>query len=99
MIEVQEVEEIANPIAEVQQWVLKDALRKHFSYAYSNGQIGWPKRFTQFQKEAMPLLLVRTAFLLLRLNTNNCLLFNKYSNQWREQSEYVVHICTSVLRT
>ena len=63
MIEVQEVEEIANPIAEVQQWVLKDALRKHFSYAYSNGQIGWPKGFTQFQKEAMPLVLVRTAFL------------------------------------
>ncbi len=58
MIEVQEVEEIANPIAEVQQWVLKDALRKHFSYA-------------QFQKEAMHLLLVRTAFLFLRLNTNN----------------------------
>ena len=60
MIEVQEVEEIA---AEVQQLVLKDALRKHFSYAYSNGQIRWPKGFTQFQKEAMPLLLVRTAFL------------------------------------
>ena len=40
MEEVEEVEEEVNPIAEVQQWVLKDALRKHFSYAYSNGQIG-----------------------------------------------------------
>jgi hypothetical protein len=58
MEEVEEVEEEINPIAEVQRWVLKDALRTHFSYAYSNGQIEWPKRFTQFQKQAMPLLLV-----------------------------------------
>ncbi len=64
MEEVEEVEELPNPIAEVQQWVLKDALRKHFSYAYSNGQIQWPKRFTQFQKLAMPLLMVRTSSLL-----------------------------------
>ena len=55
---VVEVEEEVNPIAEVQQWVLKDALRKNFSYAYSNGQISWPKRFTNFQKDAMPLLMV-----------------------------------------
>jgi hypothetical protein len=60
MEEVEKVEEEVTPIAEVQQWVLKDALRKHFSYAYSNGQIGWPKRFTHFQKQAMPLLLVWT---------------------------------------
>jgi hypothetical protein len=60
MEEVEEVQELANPIAEVQQWVLKDALRKHFSYAYSNGRIQWPKRFTHFQKQAMPLLMVRT---------------------------------------
>ena len=65
MEEVEEVEELPNPIAEVQQGVLKDALRKHFSYAYSNGQIHWPKRFTHFQKQAMPLLRVRTCFLLL----------------------------------
>ena len=64
MEEVEEVEELPNPIAEVQQWVLKDALRKHFSYAYSNGQIQWPKRFTHFQKQAMPLLMVRTFSLL-----------------------------------
>ena len=64
MEEVVEVEELPNPIAEVQQWVLKDALRKHFSYAYSNGQIHWPKRFTHFQKQAMPLLMVRTFSLL-----------------------------------
>ena len=30
---VVEFEEEVNPIAEVQQWVLKDALRKHYSYA------------------------------------------------------------------
>ena len=47
MDEVEEVEEDVNPIAEVQQWVLNDALRKHFSYAYSNDQIGWPKRFKE----------------------------------------------------
>ena len=41
---------------EQQQWVFKDALRKHLSYAYSNGQIQWPKRFTNFQKKSMPLL-------------------------------------------
>ena len=64
MEEVQEVEELPNPIAEVQQWVLKDALRKHFSYAYSNGQVQWPKRFTQFQKLAMPLLMIWTSSLL-----------------------------------
>ena len=64
MEEVGEVEEEVNPIAEVQQWVLEDVLRKHFSYAYSNGQIGWPKRFTQFQKQAMPLLLVWTFYCL-----------------------------------
>ena len=65
MEEVEEVEEVPNPIAEVQQWVLKDALRKHFSYAYSNGQIRWPRRFTHFQKQAMPFLMVRTFSLLL----------------------------------
>ena len=61
---VEEVEEVANPIVAVQQWVLKDALRKHFSYAYSNGQICWPKRFTNFQRQATPLLLVRTLLLI-----------------------------------
>ena len=65
MEEVEEVEELPNPIAEVQQGVLKDALRKHFSYAYSNGQIHWPKRFTHFQKQAtMPLLMVTFSILL-----------------------------------
>ena len=65
MEEVEEVAEVPNPIAEVKQWVLKDALRKHFAYAYSDGHIGWPKRLTHFQKQAMPLLLVRTFLLLL----------------------------------
>ena len=36
---------------EQQQWVFKDALRKHLSYVYSNGQIQWPKRFTKFHVE------------------------------------------------
>jgi len=26
----------------------------HFSYGYTNGQIHWPKQFTNFQRKAMP---------------------------------------------
>ena len=58
MADIEDVEEVTNEVAELQQWVLKEALRNHFSYAYSNGQIAWPKRFTTFQKNAMPLLQV-----------------------------------------
>ena len=58
MADIEDVEEVPNEVAELQQWVLKEALRNHFSYAYSNGQISWPKRFSSFQKNAMPLLQV-----------------------------------------
>ena len=47
MADVKEVEELPNPMREQQQWVFKDSLRKHLSYAYSNGQIEWPKRFSR----------------------------------------------------
>ena len=56
MDDVEEVEELPNAMREQQQWVFKDALRKQLSYAYSNGQIQWPKRFTKFQKKSMPIL-------------------------------------------
>ena len=58
MDSVQQVEEVHNPVAEQQQWVIKEALKKHLSFAYSNGQIQWPRRFTNLQKQKMPLLMV-----------------------------------------
>jgi len=39
MDDVEDVEELPNAMREQLQWVFKDALRKHLSYAYSNGQI------------------------------------------------------------
>jgi hypothetical protein len=36
--------------------ILKASLIKHFSYGYTNGQIHWPKQFTNFQRQAMPIL-------------------------------------------
>jgi hypothetical protein len=38
--------------------ILKKALIKHFHYAYTNGNIHWPKQFTKTQKKKMPLLQV-----------------------------------------
>jgi len=61
MDSVQQVEEVHNPVAEQQQWVIKEALKKHLSFAYSNGQIQWPRRFTNLQKQKMPLLMVSFA--------------------------------------
>ena len=56
--DVEDVEEVYNPISEQHNNVIKIALKKHLSYAYSNGQVQWPKRFTEYQKEKMPLLQV-----------------------------------------
>ena len=36
--------------------ILKRALIKHFQYAYTNGNILWPKQFSKTQKKKMPLL-------------------------------------------
>ena len=70
MADVEEVEELPNPMREKQQWVFKDSLRIHLSYAYSNGQNEWPKRFTKFQKDSMPILQVNIrVFLVLKLFT------------------------------
>ena len=63
MADVEEVEELPNSMRGQQQWVFKDSLRKHLSYAYSNGQIQWPKRVTNFQKDAMPILQVIIVFI------------------------------------
>ena len=38
--------------------ILKRALIKHFQYAYTNGNIYWPKQFSKMQKKKMPLLQV-----------------------------------------
>jgi len=39
--------------------ILKRALIKHFQYAYTNGNILWPKQFSKTQKKKMPLLQVK----------------------------------------
>ena len=54
--EVVVVEEVYNALCEQHNNVIKNALKKHLSYAYSNGQIQWPKRFSAYQREKMPIL-------------------------------------------
>jgi len=66
-MDVIEVEEVHNPICQQHCAVIKAALKKHFSYAYSNGQIQWPKPFTSYQKQHMPLIKVSNYFLILIL--------------------------------
>jgi hypothetical protein len=68
MDDVEDVEELPNAMREQLQWVFKDALRKHLSYAYSNGQIQWPKIFTKFQKKSMPILEVIITLSLVTIN-------------------------------
>ena len=62
-----------NPIpwSQGNYWPLKHALIKNLTYAYTQGKLAWPKHFTKFQKNKMPLLtralarvdqLSRTAF-------------------------------------
>ena len=69
MDDVEELEELPNAMREQQQWVFKDALRKQLSYAYSNGQIQWPKRFAKFQKKSMPILeVIITLSLVITIN-------------------------------
>ena len=46
--DVEDVEEVYNPISEQHNNVIKIALKKHLSYAYSNGQVQWPERFTEY---------------------------------------------------
>ena len=99
MVDVEEVQELPNPMREQQQWVFKDSLRKHMYYAYSNGQIEWPKRFSKFQKDSMPIL---------QVSFSNCsviilALFKKiisfhFSNQWTELNEFVELYYTFVHR-
>jgi hypothetical protein len=37
---------------------LRGSLAKHLQFAYTNGQLQWPKKFTTHQKKVMPLLQV-----------------------------------------
>ena len=36
--------------------ILKASLIKHITYAYTNGQLHWPKSFSEYQKKKLPLL-------------------------------------------
>ena len=59
--------------------ILKRALIKHFQYAYTNGNIHWPKQFTKTQRRKMPLLQV-TSFLIFiygRLYGNRFIFINR----------------------
>ena len=57
---VMEVEEEDNAIhfSNSNHIILKRSLIKHFQYAYTNGNIHWPKQFSKSQKKKMPLLQV-----------------------------------------
>ena len=82
---------------EQQQWVFKDSLRKHMYYAYSNGQIEWPKRFSKFQKDSMPILQVKLASVIILAMFNKIICFH-FSNQWTELNEFVELYYTFVHR-
>ena len=52
---VPEDEEI-NFFANSNHTLLKASLIKHITYAYTNGQLHWPKSFSEYQKKRLPLL-------------------------------------------
>jgi hypothetical protein len=49
-------EEEANFFANSNHTILKASLIKHITYAYTNGQLHWPKTFTEYQKKKLPLM-------------------------------------------
>ena len=59
--------------------ILKRALIKHFQYAYTNGNIHWPKQFSKTQKKKMPLLQVIPFLLFIykRLHGNRFFFFKQ----------------------
>jgi hypothetical protein len=60
--------------------ILKRALLiKHFQYAYTNGNIHWPKQFSKSQKKKMPLLQVNVFLLFIygRLLGNRYIFLNR----------------------
>ena len=62
VIEVEEADDAIN-FSNSNHIILKRALIKHFQYAYTNGNIHWPKQFSKTQKKKMPLLQVRSFLL------------------------------------
>jgi hypothetical protein len=44
------------PFSQGNYWMLKKALMKHLNYAYIHGKLEWPKRFSTYQRNTMPLL-------------------------------------------
>ena len=97
MVDVEEVQELPNPMREQQQWVFKDSLRKHMYYAYSNDQIELPKRFSKFEKDSMPILQVKLASVIILAMFNKIICFH-FSNQWTELNEFVELYYTFVHR-
>jgi hypothetical protein len=57
VMELEEDDDAAN-FSNSNHIILKRALIKHFQYAFSNGNIHWPKQFSKNQKKKMPLLQV-----------------------------------------
>jgi len=51
-----EVEEEPNLWCQANYRQLRGALAKHLQYAYTNGQLKWPNKFSKHQKKSMPLL-------------------------------------------
>jgi hypothetical protein len=62
VIEVEEADDAIN-FSNSNHIILKRALIKHFQYAYTNGNIHWPKQFSKTQKKKMPLLQVKSFLL------------------------------------
>jgi hypothetical protein len=45
-----------NFFANENNYIVKASLIKHMTYAYTNGQLRWPKSFSEYQKKVMPLV-------------------------------------------
>ena len=58
VMELEEEDDDAANFSNSNHIILKRALIKHFQYAFSNGNIHWPKQFSKNQKKKMPLLQV-----------------------------------------
>jgi hypothetical protein len=50
------VDDEINFFANSNHTILKASLIKHITYAYTNGQLHWPKTFSEYQKKRLPLL-------------------------------------------
>ena len=55
VMELEEEDDDATNFSNSNHIILKRALIKHFQYAFSNGNIHWPKQFSKNQKKKMPL--------------------------------------------